>query len=124
GDASHPGPDGPGRGHTMIDETLIASLGVADDEAMALLGEVFGSKAAEDDSMDAVLIDQANDLRAGKLIKGRVIGFAGDDVVVDVGLKSEGLIPREEFPNLNELRVGDEIDVLLESLEEIGRAHV
>ncbi len=104
----------------MIDETLIASLGVADDEAMALLGEVFGSKAAEDDSMDAVLIDQANDLRAGKLIKGRVIGFAGDDVVVDVGLKSEGLIPREEFPNLNELRVGDEIDVLLESLEGEG----
>lgn len=101
----------------MIDETLIASLGVGDDEAMALLGEVFGSTAGTDESMDTVLIDQANDLRAGKLIKGRVIGFAGDDVVVDVGLKSEGLIPREEFPNLNELRVGDEVDVLLESLE-------
>ncbi len=103
----------------MIDETLIASLGVADDEAMALLGEVFGS--SEDESrMDEILVDQAADLRAGKLIKGRVIGFAGDDVVVDVGLKSEGLIPREEFPNLNELRVGDEIDVLLESLEGEG----
>ncbi len=104
----------------MIDETLIASLGIGDDEAMALLSEMFGSKAGDDDSMDAVLIDQANDLRAGKLIKGRVIGFAGDDVVVDVGLKSEGLIPREEFTNLNELRVGDEIDVLLESLEGEG----
>jgi small subunit ribosomal protein S1 len=104
----------------MIDETLIASLGIADDEAMALLSEMFGAKAGEDDSMDAVLIDQANDLRAGKLIKGRVIGFAGDDVVVDVGLKSEGLIPRDEFPNLAELRVGDEIDVLLESLEGEG----
>jgi|TARA_R110000782_G_scaffold13976_21_gene41041 small subunit ribosomal protein S1 len=104
----------------MIDETLIASLGIGDDEAMALLGEVFGSKAGDEDSMDTVLIDQATDLRAGKLIKGRVIGFAGDDVVVDVGLKSEGLIPREEFPNLNELRVGDEVDVLLESLEGEG----
>ena len=104
----------------MIDETLIASLGIGDDEAMALLSEVFGSKAGDEDSMDTVLIDQATDLRAGKLIKGRVIGFAGDDVVVDVGLKSEGLIPREEFPNLNELRVGDEVDVLLESLEGEG----
>jgi len=103
----------------MIDETLIASLGVADDETMALLGEVFGT--SEDETrMDDILIDQANDLRAGKLIKGRVIGFAGDDVVVDVGLKSEGLIPREEFPDLNELRVGDQIDVLLESLEGDG----
>jgi small subunit ribosomal protein S1 len=104
----------------MIDETLIASLGVGDDEAMALLGEVFGSKAGAEDSMDDILVDQAADLRSGKLIKGRVIGFAGDDVVVDVGLKSEGLIPKEEFPNLNELRVGDEIDVLLESLEGEG----
>jgi small subunit ribosomal protein S1 len=93
---------------------------MADDEAMALLGEVFGEKADAEDNMDSVLIDQATDLRAGKLIKGRVIGFAGDDVVVDVGLKSEGLIPREEFPNLNELRVGDEIDVLLESIEGEG----
>ncbi|MCC5823557.1 MAG: 30S ribosomal protein S1 [Phycisphaerales bacterium] len=104
----------------MIDETLIASLGVGDDEAMALLGEVFGERADAEDSMDSVLVDQATDLRAGKLIKGRVIGFAGDDVVVDVGLKSEGLIPRDEFPNLNELRVGDEVDVLLESLEGDG----
>ncbi|RMH26130.1 MAG: 30S ribosomal protein S1 [Planctomycetota bacterium] len=104
----------------MIDETLIASLGVGDDEAIALLGEVFGSKAGAEDSMDDILVDQAADLRSGKLIKGRVIGFAGDDVVVDVGLKSEGLIPKEEFPNLNELRVGDEIDVLLESLEGEG----
>lgn len=104
----------------MIDETLIASLGVGDDEAMALLGEVFGERADAEDSMDSVLVDQATDLRAGKLIKGRVIGFAGDDVVVDVGLKSEGLIPRDEFPNLSELRVGDEVDVLLESLEGDG----
>jgi predicted RNA-binding protein with RPS1 domain len=47
----------------MIDETLIASLGVGDDETMALLGEVFGEKAGAEDSMDTVLIDQATDLR-------------------------------------------------------------
>jgi ribosomal protein S1 len=45
----------------------------------------------------ARLTQQIDDLTPGKLIKGKVIGFAGDDVVVEVGLKSEGLIPKEEF---------------------------
>jgi len=101
----------------MIDETLIASLGIADDETMALLGEAFGDQADADDRMDTILADQNTDLESGKLIKGTVIGFAGDDVVIDVGLKSEGLIPREEFASMGDLKIGDEVDVLFESLE-------
>ncbi len=102
---------------TMIDENLIASLDIADDEALALLGEAFGESADTENRMDTILSDQATDLSPGKLIKGTVIGFAGDDVVVEVGLKSEGLIPREEFSAMTDLKIGDEVDVLLESLE-------
>ncbi len=101
----------------MIDETLIASLGIADDETMALLGEAFGQKADAEDRMDNILADQQTDLQPGKLIKGTVIGFAGEDVVVEVGLKSEGLIPREEFSSMADLKIGDEVTVLFESLE-------
>jgi small subunit ribosomal protein S1 len=101
----------------MIDENLIASLDIADDETMALLGEAFGQSADSESRMDDILSDQATDLSPGKLIKGTVIGFAGDDVVVEVGLKSEGLIPREEFSAMTDLKIGDEVDVLLESLE-------
>src|SRR6185369_14098263 len=42
---------------------------------------------------------------------------AGDDVVVEVGLKSEGLIPREEFDNAAELKVGDKVQVLFERID-------
>ncbi len=98
----------------MIDETLIASLGIEDTDAQALLDEAFGADGMD---MDSLLGDQADDLQPGKLIKGRVIGFSGDDVVVEVGLKSEGLIPREEFANMVDLKVGDTVDVLLESVE-------
>lgn len=101
----------------MIDENLIASLGIADDEALALLGEAFGESADSEMRMDTILSDQDTDLTPGKLIKGKVIGFAGDDVVVEVGLKSEGLIPREEFAAMTDLKIGDEVDVLLESIE-------
>jgi len=100
----------------MVDETLIASLGLSDDDAQTLLQEAFGSET----DMDALLGEQVADLQPGKLIKGRVIGFSGDDVVVDVGLKSEGLIPREEFSNMPDLKVGDTVDVLLESVEGEG----
>ena len=101
----------------MIDENLIASLGIQDEDAMALLGEAFGDDAGAEDQMDSILTEQATDLTSGKLIKGTVIGFAGDDVVVDVGLKSEGLIAREEFEDMPTLKIGDEVDVLLESIE-------
>ncbi len=102
----------------MIDEALIASLGLADEEAAAML-KAFGQAGEGDSYMDALLTEQAADLSAGKLIKGTIIGFAGDDVVVEVGLKSEGLIPREEFEG-TDIKVGDEVDVLLEALEGDG----
>ncbi|MFY9309487.1 MAG: 30S ribosomal protein S1, partial [Bacteroidia bacterium] len=95
----------------MIDETLIASLGTSDAELAALFGKTF-DQAALDKTMDA----SVKDFTPGALLEAIVIGFAGDDVVVDVGLKSEGLIPKEELDGL-EVRAGDKIKVLLERIE-------
>src|SRR5690349_10638910 len=105
----------------MIDESLIASLRIADDEAAALLRDAYGSQVGttEDTYMESLMGQQIADLTPGKLIKGKVIGMAGDDIVVEVGLKSEGLIPKEEFEG-NEPKPGDMIDVLLETLEGDG----
>ncbi|MFG0305315.1 MAG: 30S ribosomal protein S1 [Phycisphaerales bacterium JB040] len=103
----------------MIDENLIASLGVADADTQKMLDDMFGSAPA-DETMDRLMEGRVEDMQAGTLIKGRVIGFAGDDVVVEVGLKSEGLIPKEEFPRIEDLKIGDEIDVLLETMEGEG----
>ncbi len=103
----------------MIDETLIASLGIDDAEAQKLLDEMFGGDT--DGAMERLVGDRVADLAPGKLIKGRIIGFSGDDVVVEVGLKSEGLIPKEEFGDeLSSLRINDQIDVLLENMEGEG----
>jgi len=98
----------------MVDETLIASLGLEDSEAEAMVREALGEAVASGD-MDNLLDNQIADLEPGKIIKGKVIGFAGDDVVVEVGLKSEGLVPREEFDE--EPKIGETVDVLLRSLE-------
>ncbi|MEM7755960.1 MAG: S1 RNA-binding domain-containing protein, partial [Planctomycetota bacterium] len=103
----------------MIDETLIASLGIDDADTDSLLNEVFGSDV--DAGMERLVGERVSDLSPGKLIKGRVIGFSGDDVVVEVGLKSEGLIPKEEFgEELATLKINDQVDVLLEAMEGEG----
>ena len=100
----------------MIDETLIASLGIGDDEAQAMLNEAYPEQLAQGD-MESLIGEQIGGFSPGKLIKGTIVGFVGDDVVVEVGLKSEGLINKQEFGDISELKIGDKIDVLLEAIE-------
>ena len=100
----------------MIDESLIASLGSLDEEILRMLGGPSGTGAGTTSYMDTLVKEQIADLVPGKLIKGKVIGMAGDDVVIEVGLKSEGLIPKEEFEGM-EIKPGDMVDVLFEDFE-------
>lgn len=60
-------------------------------------------------------------MRPGTIVKGRVIEIRPDFVVVNAGLKSEGVIPAEQFRNPKgelEVSVGDEVDVALDSVED------
>ena len=61
------------------------------------------------------------DFKEGDIVKGRVIQVAKDYVVVDIGFKSEGQIPVDEFLGTDgavQVVAGDEVDVLLESRED------
>src|ERR1700733_2507419 len=53
----------------------------------------------------------------GEIVKGTVIEVRPKEVLVDIGYKSEGVIPANEFQDPNAIKVGDEIDVLIEKLE-------
>ncbi|MGQ0537527.1 MAG: 30S ribosomal protein S1 [Gemmatimonadaceae bacterium] len=54
----------------------------------------------------------------GEIVKSRVLAIRDNMVVLDIGFKSEGAIPLEEFKDMPELKAGDEVDVLLERLED------
>jgi hypothetical protein len=71
----------------MIDETLIADLGISDIDALELLNDHFGE--GTDGGMESLIGEHVADLQVGKLIKGRVIGFSGDDVVVEVASRAK-----------------------------------
>lgn len=58
------------------------------------------------------------DVKEGELVKGRIVRIQGDNVILDVGFKSEGSIPKSEFHENEEIKVGREIEVVLESVED------
>ena len=55
---------------------------------------------------------------AGEIVKGTIIEVRPKEVLVDIGYKSEGVIPANEFEDIKAVKVGDEIDVLIEKLED------
>ena len=58
------------------------------------------------------------DIGEGQIVKGRIVAVNPQDVVVDIGFKSEGIINRMEFPDPGSLQVGQEVEVLVEAIED------
>ena len=54
----------------------------------------------------------------GEIVKGKIVFIGHNDVVLDIGFKSEGTVPIGEFPNIKELKIGDDVEVFLESIED------
>ncbi|MFL6233901.1 MAG: 30S ribosomal protein S1 [Thermoanaerobaculia bacterium] len=66
--------------------------------------------------------ESMRNLTEGEIVTGRIIGVTSNAVIVDVGYKSEGLIPIEEFTDRGgelSVRVGEDVDVLLEKTEDL-----
>src|SRR5882762_3520790 len=55
---------------------------------------------------------------AGNIVKGTIIEVRPKEVLVDIGYKSEGVIPANEFDDIKVVKIGDEINVLIEKLED------
>jgi small subunit ribosomal protein S1 len=74
------------------------------------------------DEMVALYDKSMRHLSEGEIVSGTVINITENEVVVDVGYKSEGLIPIEEFKDYAgslTIEVGDEVEVLLEKTEDV-----
>jgi small subunit ribosomal protein S1 len=56
-------------------------------------------------------------MKLGEILKGTIVEISKDFAVIDVGLKSEGLVPISEFKDPEELALGNEVEVLLEKTE-------
>lgn len=72
----------------------------------------------EELKMEDIYSDTFKDIKEGQIVKGTIIAINPKDVLIDIGYKSEGSIPIEQFSNRADLKVGDEVEVLLEHKED------
>jgi small subunit ribosomal protein S1 len=67
--------------------------------------------------MQELIAKSLRDFKEGSIVKGRILEIRPREVLVDIGYKSEGVIPVSEFDDSDHVEVGDEVEVLLERLE-------
>src|SRR5476649_2014061 len=68
-------------------------------------------------TMEEAMKQSATRFAQGEIVKGKVIELRPKEVLVDIGYKSEGIIPLNEFLEPESVKVGGEVDVLIEKLE-------
>ena len=61
--------------------------------------------------------ESISEIKEGQILKGKIVQISEKEVLIDIGYKSEGSIFKSEMSEAEKLKVGDEIDVLLEAKE-------
>ncbi len=100
----------------MVDHNLIKEIDVSDEAVERELVAAFGEQA-DHDRIEQTIEQTIGSFQPGNILSGKVVGIVGDDVVVDVGLKSEGIIPLNEWEDKSAVDPGDKVEVLLEAVE-------
>lgn len=77
-----------------------------------------GYSAAERAELEALIEGTLTEVAEKEVVKGTVVGISEKDVIVNIGFKSDGLVPLSEFRDTPELKVGDIIDVFVENQED------
>ena len=76
----------------------------------------FGADDYEE--MSRMYEETLKNFKEGSIVPGKVLEVRSDEVLVDIGYKSEGVIDKHEFVDLSAVSVGDQFDVLLDQIED------
>ncbi len=99
-----------------IHETVVSPEAIAENE-----GGEDDLEGLDFEQLVRMYDDSMRNLVEGEIVPGKVIEITASDVVVDVGYKSEGMIPVEEFKGRDgqiTVKIGETVDVLLEKTED------
>src|SRR5688572_16367293 len=77
-----------------------------------------GYSKAEKAEMEKMYGDTLTTVQEEEVIKGTVVGITDRDVILNIGFKSDGLVPISEFRDQPALEVGDEVEVFIEDQED------
>jgi small subunit ribosomal protein S1 len=72
----------------------------------------------DESTFDNLYGQSFEDVKEEQLVKGKIVEFSKDEVIVDIGFKSYGFIPRGELINPESYKIGEVIEVYVERLED------
>ncbi len=101
---------------SMVDRNLLREFDVSDEELIAAVSGP-GSSVADADP-EQLFAGAGQSFEIGSIVQGKVVEVVGDQVVVDIGYKSEGLVPLNEWEDEDPPHSGQEVEVLLEGMED------
>ena len=102
----------------MVDRNLIREFNISEDELSASLAGILEG-ADEQQGLEEWYQKTSASFETGHILSGVVLRREGDDVLVDVGSKSEGMVPAHEWdPDEEPPHPGQKIEVLLEEVED------
>jgi small subunit ribosomal protein S1 len=80
----------------------------------------FGGAYSESEraEMEKMYGDTLTTVQEEEVIKGTVVGITDRDVILNIGFKSDGLVPISEFRDMPGLKIGDEVEVFIEDQED------
>jgi small subunit ribosomal protein S1 len=96
----------------MVDRNLLREFDVNEDELNILVLGEDGSSTLEQ------VLAGGQSFEIGRIVSGRVVEIVGDQVVIDVGYKSEGLVALNEWEDEPPPAAGENVEVLLEGMED------
>jgi len=99
----------------MVDRNIVNKLGLTKEKLDQQVNEMFGEQ--ENEFLEEALQTKVDLRLPGTILKGTIVSRIGNDVIVEVGLKSEGIVDASEFDSLEEIEPGKEIEVLLEDTD-------
>jgi small subunit ribosomal protein S1 len=102
----------------MVDRNIVNKLGLSQEAINQQVGEMFSDK--ENQFLEEVLQKKVDSHLPGAILKGKIVSQIGNDVIVEVGLKSEGVVDASEFDSPDEIEPEKEIEVLLEDADSEG----
>lgn len=100
----------------MVYRDVLSEYDIDLEEIEREVGEVIEDNDFE--KIDEFYDNLIQDFDLGSILKGKILGIFGNDVIIDTGYKSEGIIPLSEFDSPEEAETGAEIEVVLESFED------
>ena len=77
-----------------------------------------GYSKEERAEMEKMYDDTLTTVQEQEVVKGIVVGITDRDVILNIGFKSDGLVPVSEFRDMPDLKIGDEVEVFIEDQED------